>query len=227
MARALVLRGGWVWAPDQVWGDGSWGRGWRGEPPGVWCCSRRDTPVRARGRLRGKRGYDGKGGAGMAGEKSGGCGGMRRGVREEASRGWCRWRRDTRGKRGYDGGGARERRDVLRMGVGGRLGRLCCEGGWVWAPDQVWGDGSWVWGWRPAARRVGMSCGWALVGGSGACVAKGVGFGPQIKSGATDPGRLDAALGAVRGEIPAASAGMTVMGARVWWRGAVEEWGAE
>ena len=20
---------------------------------------------------------------------------------------------------------------------------LCCEGGWVWAPDQVWGDGSW------------------------------------------------------------------------------------
>ena len=47
----------WVWAPDQVWGDGSWG----GE---VGCCARRDAPVRARGRLRGKRGYDGPWGRG-------------------------------------------------------------------------------------------------------------------------------------------------------------------
>ena len=61
----------WVWAPDQVGGDGSWG----GE---VGCCSRRDTPVRARGRLRGKRGYDGVGGGvGMAESWGGGDGGAR------------------------------------------------------------------------------------------------------------------------------------------------------
>ena len=32
---------------------------------GVWCCSRRDTPVQAGGRLRGKRGYDGAMDVGM------------------------------------------------------------------------------------------------------------------------------------------------------------------
>ena len=26
-------------------------------------------------------------------------------------------------------------------GVGGGLGLGCCERGWVWAPNQVWGDG--------------------------------------------------------------------------------------
>ena len=26
---------------------------------------------------------------------------------------------------------------------GGGSGLLCCEGGWVWAPDRVWGDGPW------------------------------------------------------------------------------------
>ena len=95
----------------------------------------------------------------------------------------CCSRRDTRGKRGYDGDGGADMRWWER---GWRVvwGLWCCERGWVWAPDQVWGDG------REAGAGVG-------VGGGGAG----------------------------HGEIPAASAGMTVMEARVWrkwgqrWRG--------
>ena len=51
--RGLVSLTDAVWAPDQVWGDG--GEGATGGRGGKRrrCCSRRDTPVRAGGRLRG------------------------------------------------------------------------------------------------------------------------------------------------------------------------------
>ena len=74
-------------------------RVWRGEVPrgaaeggcGAPCWARRDT--------RGKRGYDGDGGAGGDPCSHGGDGGGRGAP--------CWARRDTRGKRGYDGAGAR------------------------------------------------------------------------------------------------------------------------
>ena len=70
-----------------------------------------------------------------------------------------------------------------------------------------------------AARRTGMPCECALAGHSDPRAANGVGFGPQIKFGATEKG-VRRGLGVVRGagaalgEIPAASAGMTEVGAR-------------
>ena len=108
--------------------------------------------------------------------------------------GWCCARRDTRGKRGYDGSKGAGMTDLRVRGGGG--------GGW--------------WEWRrgsPADRR------WRWLGAL--VLRRGVGFGPQIKSGATDP-EVGSGVGAVRGEIPlfkpgagsAASAGMTDLGAR-------------
>ena len=87
--RASACERSGVWAPDQVWGDGKEARGVGGGMQ-RWCWSRRDTPVRAGGRLRGKRGYDGV-------------------------------------------GRVPERRRRCEASV--------CKEGWVWAPDQVWGDG--------------------------------------------------------------------------------------
>ena len=85
--------------------------------------------------------------------------------------------------------------------LGGKLGPLRCGRRWVWAPDQVWGDGGAVSGylrrdgvWFPSG--VGMAEG-RLAGSangrwrasSDLCAADGVEFGPQIKSGVTK-GRL-------------------------------------
>ena len=72
------------------------------------------------------------------------------------------------------------------------LGRRRCEGGWVWAPDQVWGDGG-----------VSDGC-WRCDGTdsrSGAGMTRGRG------------GGAESAVGAGRVEIPAASAGMMEKGA--------------
>ena len=80
MCAAFALRRGLGLGPQIKSGAGSrsslgrrenagmTGKGWwegRIFGMGVGCCSRRDTPVRAGGRLRGKRGYDGVGVAGM------------------------------------------------------------------------------------------------------------------------------------------------------------------
>ena len=85
-------------------------------------------------------------------------------------------------KRG--GWGARGR------GMGGRSGLLRCGWSWVWAPDQVWGDGSWGWGLR-----------W---------------YGAGSRSGAGMTEVVRCSDGAAHVEIPAASAGMTEVGQE--WR---------
>ena len=75
-ARAIEV--GWGRFPLGGGNDGFWGErdGKRGEDgAGVGCCSWRDTPVRARGRLRGKRGYDGVVGTGMTERGRGGVSG--------------------------------------------------------------------------------------------------------------------------------------------------------
>ena len=83
----------WVWAPDQVWGDGSWERAWES----AWG----RFPLGGGNDGERGRGYDGMAAAGVA-EWGHGCDG----VEGHAGVGCCS-RRDTRDKRGYDGiGGA-------------------------------------------------------------------------------------------------------------------------
>ena len=135
---------GWVWAPDQVWGDGSWAR----------------ASEAARGRFPLGGGNDGEKGAEVTREEGRGCGGERGvGVAEGSARvwrrgggmrRWCCSRRDTRGKRGYDGKGpirwsatAQCIEPPCERALVGSSERRRCEWGWVWAPNQVWGDGSW------------------------------------------------------------------------------------
>ena len=74
---------------------------------------------------------------------------------------WVQRRRDTRGKRGYDGS------------------ERGCDGE---GQARVWRWCGWGW-WR---RGVGARFALVPCGRPDACAAKGVGFGPQIKSGATD-----------------------------------------
>ena len=80
----------------------------------------------------------------------------------------CRSRRDTRDKRGYDGVGS------AGVAVGAARGRFPRQAGTH--PTLVGGT---------SIRR---SCRRALGATRSSGVAKGAGFGPQIKSGATDPG---------------------------------------
>ena len=104
-------------------------------------------------------------------------------------------------------GGGRLLRGGWRRALAGRL--FCCGGATVSRSGVGWGVALWR---RVVPGSLVNWC-WQAVRDGGA--ANRVGFGPPIKSGATDPGA--ARLGAVHGEIPlfgpgagsAASAGMT------------------
>ena len=139
--------------------------------------------------------------------------------------GWAIWSGRILGGRGCSGlvrfvqvcsavfGGGRLLRGGWRRALAGRL--FCCG----WATVSRGGVGWGVALWRRVVPGSLVNWYWQAVRDAGA--ANGVGFGPQIKSGATDPGV--ARLGAVHGEMPlfgpgagsAASAGMTEWEARV------------
>ena len=80
----------------------------------------------------------------------------------------------------------------------GWLGALGGEGGWAWAPNQVWGDGS---GGRASEDTRGR---FPLGGGN-----------DEEKGGGYDGEGGSARVGGVCVEIPAASAGMTDLRAQV------------
>ena len=201
---------GWVWAPDQVWGDGAWGWRWeaaRGRFPlgggndegaGTGCndgAGRVEIPAASAGMTVEGRGCDSgndvgavhveipaasagmtEWGAGMTVEGAGitgwGCGwglglGPRSslGRRKEGGKGGWRWHvADSRSGAGMtERGGGNLCGDrggtagwgVRRAGVGGGVvqGGGAAGRGWVWAPDQVWGDGPWEWGCEAARGR--------------------------------------------------------------------------
>ena len=96
---------GWVWAPNQVWGDGPGGAsGWRRGGALALFTARYPRAHHRHTRA------------------------LPRVSQRQRSR--------------------RTERPCERALVGSS-GLWCCERGWVWAPNQVWGDGSWgASGWR-------------------------------------------------------------------------------
>ena len=178
--RSGLLRCGWswVWAPDQVWGDGSWGWGLRWYGAGSRSGAGMTEVVRC---------SDGAAHveipAASAGMTEVGQEWRRDGVGITGGRGGM-------GRRGLCGG------EVLQMDVGVWFGPSVLRRGLGWAPDQVWGDGAWGWGlrWFGAGSRSGAGMtevgtgdggrageGWGA--GRGFCAVDGVGFGPRSSLG--------------------------------------------